>query len=79
MTAAKTAKVVVRQPFKVTQAGVDYWPGDTAAVPPRVAQEWTKLGFTKLFDAAAEPASDTDPTEPAQPKTTAPKPSRRWR
>ena len=88
MTAiSKTAKVVVQQPFKVTHAGIGYWPGEVAEVPSPVAAEWVKLGFAELVDPPVEKrsdikqASDTDESEQAtddEPETEA-KPSRRRR
>lgn len=72
MTAKKatTAKVVVRAPFKVSHAGVGYWPGDTAEVPPTVAAEWVKVGY-------ADPVDQADGQADADQADTGPKRSRR--
>ncbi|KZS61225.1 hypothetical protein [Mycobacterium pseudokansasii] len=51
----KTTKVAVLHPFKVTHAGVGYWPGERAEVPAHVAAEWVKLGFVELVTSRPEP------------------------
>lgn len=83
----QTTKVVVRHPFKVTHAGIGYWPGQLAEVPDRVAAQWRKFGFVDLVDPPAEQADDTEQTEPEQtgdeaepePEASEGKPSRRRR
>lgn len=83
MTAKKaaTAKVVIRAPFKATWAGVPYWPGTVAEVPPWVAQEWVKIGIADPVDD--EPGPEAEPTgeqadtgQAEQPKAEAAKPKR---
>lgn len=82
----KTTKVAVLHPFKVTHAGVGYWPGDRAEVPAHVAAEWAKLGLVRLVDSrpelqpadadVVEPPRLVEPVEPDEPVEPVPPPKR---